>query len=110
MFPFLFHSEYLHESIVPTDHFQKSLPRLPIPELEKTCERYLATQRAYLNDDAFNKTKSYTDTFKSEVGEGGLKFNQDVCCLRVILFMQISGVIAQPFAGEVVDASHNNHS
>ena len=64
------YSDYLHESIVPTDHFQKSLPRLPIPKLENTCERYLATQKAFLSEDAFKKTKTYTEQFEKEIGKG----------------------------------------
>uniref|UniRef100_A0A452IUI2 Uncharacterized protein n=1 Tax=Gopherus agassizii TaxID=38772 RepID=A0A452IUI2_9SAUR len=37
--------QYLHRSIVPTMHFQKSLPRLPIPRLEDTVRRYLNAQK-----------------------------------------------------------------
>ncbi|XP_074661867.1 carnitine O-palmitoyltransferase 2, mitochondrial-like isoform X2 [Tubulanus polymorphus] len=32
--------ELLHRSSIPTDHFQRSLPRLPIPKLHDTCSRY----------------------------------------------------------------------
>ncbi len=38
--------QFLQKSPVPSDFFQKSLPRLPIPTLEDTCGRYLASQRA----------------------------------------------------------------
>lgn len=34
--------QYLQQSKVPTNKFQRSLPRLKIPKLDKTCERYLA--------------------------------------------------------------------
>jgi len=63
-------SDFLHKSIVPTDHFQKSLPRLPIPELEKTCSRYLDTQKAFLSDEKFQQTKLYTEMFEKEIGKG----------------------------------------
>ncbi|CAF96029.1 unnamed protein product, partial [Tetraodon nigroviridis] len=36
---------YLQRSLVPTMHYQKSLPRLPIPKLEDTMKRFLAAQR-----------------------------------------------------------------
>lgn len=34
--------QYLQRSKIPTNKFQKSLPRLKIPKLDKTCGRYLA--------------------------------------------------------------------
>lgn len=49
-------------------HFQPSLPRLPIPTLEKTCERYLAAQRPLLIDEAFRKTKDNVDRFMTTTG------------------------------------------
>lgn len=39
--------QYIQESLLPTDHFQLSLPRLPIPKLEDTCVRYLRAQKPY---------------------------------------------------------------
>lgn len=49
-------------------HFQPSLPRLPIPTLEKTCERYLAAQKPLLIDEAFRKTKDNVDRFMTSTG------------------------------------------
>lgn len=49
--------EYWQQSKIPTMHFQKSLPRLPIPELPRTCERYLKAQRPLLNDENFKRTE-----------------------------------------------------
>uniref|UniRef100_A0A8C6S9I2 Choline/carnitine acyltransferase domain-containing protein n=1 Tax=Neogobius melanostomus TaxID=47308 RepID=A0A8C6S9I2_9GOBI len=46
-------SDYLHRSVVPSMHYQKSLPRLPVPKLEDTIRRYLAAQRPLLDDDQF---------------------------------------------------------
>lgn len=50
-------------------YFQKSLPRLPIPVLEKTCERYLAALRPLLNDETYNQTEKVVNTFKSSSGQ-----------------------------------------
>ncbi|XP_067086539.1 carnitine O-palmitoyltransferase 2, mitochondrial [Osmerus mordax] len=61
-------SEYLHKSIVPSMHYQKSLPRLPIPKLEDTVKRYLAAQRPLLDDDQFSKTEKLVRDFQSGVG------------------------------------------
>uniref|UniRef100_A0A9J2QAQ6 Ovule protein n=1 Tax=Ascaris lumbricoides TaxID=6252 RepID=A0A9J2QAQ6_ASCLU len=33
--------QFLQKSEIPSYHFQKSLRRLPIPKLERTCERSL---------------------------------------------------------------------
>jgi len=55
--------EYLHESIIPTMHFQKSLPRLPIPKLEDTTQRYLMSQKPLLTPDKYKTTKEITENF-----------------------------------------------
>ncbi|XP_041348084.1 carnitine O-palmitoyltransferase 2, mitochondrial-like [Gigantopelta aegis] len=55
--------EYLHRSIVPTYHFQKSLPRLPIPKLEKTCERYLKAQLPLLSSAEYANTETIVKGF-----------------------------------------------
>lgn len=38
-------------------HYQKSLPRLPIPELSKTCERYLQSLRPLQDNFDISKTE-----------------------------------------------------
>ena len=49
--------------------FQSSLPRLPIPELDKTCERYLEALKPIIADkNQLNVTKNIVQKFKS--GEG----------------------------------------
>ncbi|KAK3908474.1 Carnitine O-palmitoyltransferase 2, mitochondrial [Frankliniella fusca] len=60
--------DYWQRSKVPTMHFQKSLPRLPIPELTKTAERYLNAQKPLLNDVNFKKTEKVVQSFIS--GDG----------------------------------------
>ncbi|CAF4590901.1 unnamed protein product [Rotaria sp. Silwood1] len=61
---------YLKRSILPTDHFQYSLPRLPIPKLELTCERYLTALKPILNNDekSFELTRQLVDDFR--MGDG----------------------------------------
>uniref|UniRef100_A0A8C4XVE4 Carnitine palmitoyltransferase 2 n=1 Tax=Falco tinnunculus TaxID=100819 RepID=A0A8C4XVE4_FALTI len=61
-------AEYLHRSIVPTMHYQKSLPRLPIPKLEDTIRRYLNAQKPLLNDDQFRKTEELAHNFEKGIG------------------------------------------
>lgn len=61
--------EYLHRSVVPSMHYQKSLPRLPVPKLEDTIKRYLAAQRPLLNDDQFRTTEKNAEDFKNGIGK-----------------------------------------
>lgn len=61
--------QYWQKSIIPTLHFQPSLPRLPIPKLELTCERYLAAQRPLLNNDTFSKTENMVKQFQNGIGK-----------------------------------------
>ncbi|XP_045834749.1 carnitine O-palmitoyltransferase 2, mitochondrial [Meles meles] len=61
--------EYLQRSIVPTMHFQDSLPRLPIPKLENTIKRYLRAQKPLLDDDQFRKTEQHCKSFENGIGK-----------------------------------------
>ncbi|XP_012277606.1 carnitine O-palmitoyltransferase 2, mitochondrial [Orussus abietinus] len=60
--------EYIQKSTLPTMHFQPSLPRLPVPKLEKTCERYLRAQKPLLIDEQLRHTESCVKRFLSEEG------------------------------------------
>ncbi|XP_029474182.1 carnitine O-palmitoyltransferase 2, mitochondrial [Rhinatrema bivittatum] len=62
-------SEYLHRSVVPTMHYQRSLPRLPIPTLEDTIERYLSAQRPLLHDEQYRKTEQLARSFQKGIGK-----------------------------------------
>jgi carnitine O-palmitoyltransferase 2 len=55
--------QFLQRSNMPTYYFQKSLPRLPIPKVEKTLERYLAAQRPILNDEEYKVTEDACKKF-----------------------------------------------
>lgn len=56
--------QYIQKSIVPTLHFQKSLPRLPIPELSNTCERYLQSLKPILSNKDFENTENIVRKFQ----------------------------------------------
>ncbi|XP_053673314.1 carnitine O-palmitoyltransferase 2, mitochondrial [Anopheles nili] len=60
--------QYLQRTKIPMLHFQPSLPRLPIPELEKTCTRYLAAQQPLLAADAYERTKEAVQQFSKNEG------------------------------------------
>ncbi|GBP87311.1 Carnitine O-palmitoyltransferase 2, mitochondrial [Eumeta japonica] len=50
-------------------HFQKSLPRLPIPDLSKSGERYLNALRPLLTNDAFEVAQARTQNFIDKEGK-----------------------------------------
>uniref|UniRef100_A0A674PNY7 Carnitine palmitoyltransferase 2 n=1 Tax=Takifugu rubripes TaxID=31033 RepID=A0A674PNY7_TAKRU len=60
--------DYLQQSLVPTMHYQKSLPRLPIPNLEDTMRRFLAAKRPLLSDHQFRTTEKIAQDFLNGVG------------------------------------------
>ena len=62
--------QYLQKSVLPTDFFQTSLPRLPIPKLEKTCERYLQSlQPIICNREQFENTARIVKNFEDGIGK-----------------------------------------
>ncbi|KAJ0175440.1 hypothetical protein K1T71_008599 [Dendrolimus kikuchii] len=61
--------QFMQKSKVPTMHFQKSLPRLPIPKLEKTGERYLNALRPLLSVEQFNQASTRTNDFVNNEGK-----------------------------------------
>ncbi|EDV97659.1 carnitine O-palmitoyltransferase 2, mitochondrial [Drosophila grimshawi] len=62
------HYQYLQNSKLPTLYFQRSLPRLPIPLLEKTCERFLAAVQPLLSAEEQRDTQQVVDQFRQGVG------------------------------------------
>lgn len=62
-------NQFLQVSKIPTMHFQPSLPRLPIPKLENTCDRYLAAQKPLLTQEKFDRTFKYVTEFKNSEGK-----------------------------------------
>lgn len=62
--------QYLQRSKIPTNKFQRSLPRLKIPNLDKTCNRFLAAlEPIFPHDSKFETTKLLIKDFSS--GQGG---------------------------------------
>jgi carnitine O-palmitoyltransferase 2 len=57
--------QYLEQSPVPTEKFLASLPRLPIPKLDSTCDKYLSTQKPLLDQEQFIQTKGIVDRFRT---------------------------------------------
>lgn len=50
-------------------HFQRSLPRLPVPELKLTCQRYLKAQQPLLSKADYLKTKKNVENFEKNIGK-----------------------------------------
>ena len=65
-------SDYLQNSKIPTMHFQKSLPRLEIPKLEDTLERYMKSQEPLLTPEQYEKTNKISKNFLGYEGRGKL--------------------------------------
>lgn len=61
---------YLQQSKMATMHFQPSLPRLPIPELSLSIQRYLAALRPILTDQELAVTKQISTDFSKEGSDG----------------------------------------
>ncbi|XP_036609299.1 carnitine O-palmitoyltransferase 2, mitochondrial-like isoform X2 [Trichosurus vulpecula] len=58
----------LVHSIVPTLHYQGSLPRLPIPRLEDSIARYLRAQKPLLTAGQFRRTAEFCFDFQHGLG------------------------------------------
>lgn len=62
------HYQYLQTSKLPTLYFQRSLPRLPIPLLEKSCERFLAAVQPIVSQDEYRQTQQVVEEFRQGIG------------------------------------------
>ncbi|XP_034944753.1 carnitine O-palmitoyltransferase 2, mitochondrial [Chelonus insularis] len=60
--------EYIQRSKVPTMHFQKSLPRLPIPKLEESCKRYLRALQPILTESEWQQSSANVAEFLKKDG------------------------------------------
>ena len=63
-------SVYLNDSSIPTMHFQASLPRMPIPPLEETVQKYLTALEPIVNEEQLAEAKLAAEEFLSEGGRG----------------------------------------
>lgn len=59
---------YLHKTIVPTFHFQASLPKLPIPKLEASLQRYIDSATPLVSEADLTQTKKVVQEFQDTVG------------------------------------------
>lgn len=55
-------------SVVPTRHFQRSLPRLPVPSLGATLDNYLAAAAAVCTREELKKVEGLVEDFRSGSG------------------------------------------
>ena len=62
---------YLHKTVIPTSHFQDSLPKLPVPELKDTMERMIASAEPLATPDEMEELRSAVDSFMGTDGTEG---------------------------------------
>lgn len=61
--------QFLQRGQIPMLHFQRSLPRLKIPELQKTCDRFLAAVKPLSQDkNGYNNFVSIVNDFRDGTG------------------------------------------
>ncbi|XP_047346502.1 carnitine O-palmitoyltransferase 2, mitochondrial [Vespa velutina] len=60
--------QYIQISKVPSMHFQPSLPRLPIPKLESSCQKYLIAQQPLITQQKLCDIESLIKNFLKEDG------------------------------------------
>jgi hypothetical protein len=60
----------LQQSIIPTQHFQKSLMKLQIPKLEETFNRYLKALRPVLSEAEWKQAEKVTREFEKNEAIG----------------------------------------
>eukprot|EP00960_Hanusia_phi_P027250 746718-Hanusia_phi.AAC.1 len=61
--------EYLQSTKIPTFHFQDSLPRLPIPELKDTSNRFLESAKPLVTPQELNVTQKLLNEFVGGKGK-----------------------------------------
>ena len=54
-----------------TFHYQDALPKLPIPELGETCDKFLATVQPLLSAEQYAQTQAAVEQFRAAEGEAG---------------------------------------
>ena len=60
--------DLLTPSVVPTRHFQRSLPKLPLPSLQDTLQRYLAAVQPLCSPSQHEATVKVVRAFKEQEG------------------------------------------
>ena len=54
---------YLHKTLIPTYHFQQSLPSLPIPEVKDTLDRFLASAEPLVSPSELQEAQDAVQDF-----------------------------------------------
>ncbi|KAH8235171.1 hypothetical protein KR032_009629 [Drosophila birchii] len=62
------HYQYLQCSKLPTLYFQRSLPRLPIPLLENSCQRFVEATKPLLSSAEQAQTQRTVEEFRQGIG------------------------------------------
>lgn len=62
------HYQYLQCSKLPTLYFQRSLPRLPIPLLENSCQRFVEATKPLLSSAEQAETQRTVEEFRQGIG------------------------------------------
>lgn len=57
--------QYIQKGQIPMLHFQRSLPRLPIPKLEATCSRFLAAVQPIVSDASHQELANMVERFRT---------------------------------------------
>ena len=65
-----FSSELLHESALPSMHFQSCLPRLPVPPLAETLDKHLVALAPLVTPAQFADAEAATADFRKAGGAG----------------------------------------
>uniref|UniRef100_A0A6G1S4I7 Carnitine O-palmitoyltransferase 2, mitochondrial n=1 Tax=Aceria tosichella TaxID=561515 RepID=A0A6G1S4I7_9ACAR len=61
--------QYLQKSKIPTNKFQRSLPRLKIPKLDRTCQRYIAAlEPIFAHDSRYQRAIEVANQFQTGPG------------------------------------------
>ena len=60
--------DVLHQSRIPTLHFQQSLPKLPVPKLEDTMRRMLYAAEPISTAAELEEARALADDFASGIG------------------------------------------
>jgi carnitine O-palmitoyltransferase 2 len=61
-------TSHLQRSRVPTYHYQPSLPRLPVPDLDKTLDKYLGVVAPLVDAAQLDRTRGIVDDFRRTDG------------------------------------------
>jgi len=63
-------SPYLHETRIPTYHFQDSLPKLKVPALEATLDKYRVCAEPMVSADEYAQTLKAVAEFQEDPNQG----------------------------------------